>query len=464
MGRTIIVLKSFVVASFLMLQGNCFAQSDTLFISSDSKQSQPKLNQLSFSMDLLTHGEACAGGLPKDLDKKSNGEKSRYLLSRTRLIVNYQRPGLEANVVVQNSAVWGMSNNKELGLYEGWVKMTAKNGLFAQVGRVELAYDDERIIGPNDFAMAALSHDVLRLGYEGHGHKLHAIFAYNQNSDRVYHDTYYIDGAQDYKSMQTVWYHYDIPKVPLGLSLLFMNYGFQAGQNDPDKWDYESNPVRTVQQQMFGGYINYHPKYLTLEASYYQQRGKNIVNKIYAADIRAWMASAKATIKPSDKYSVALGYDYLSGDDYVPVTYGGRVGLPRHSVDKGFCPLFGSRTEFYGIMDYFYKSAYSNDFTPGLQNAYIGVTGKPISKLECSATYHYLATATALHNLSRTLGHSIEVQANYEFSKYISLSAGYTYMTGTETMDKLKQGNNSKNARWGWFSLVINPSLFTTKW
>ena len=36
-------------------------------------------------------------------------------------------------------------------------------------------------------------------------------------------------------------------------------------------------------------------------------------------------------------------------------------------------------------------------------------------------------------------------------------------MFSTETMNRLKQGNNSDNARWGWFSLVFSPNLFTTK-
>lgn len=126
--------------------------------------------------------------------------------------------------------------------------------------------------------------------------------------------------------------------------------------------------------------------------------------------------------------------------------------------------MYGSRAKFYGIMDYFFESAYINGFTPGLQNAFIGFDYKPIPKLSCSATYHYLATATELQKLNRTLGHSVEFQASYRFSKDISLSAGYTQMQGTETMDRLKQGEGSKQARWGWFSLVVSPSLFTSKW
>ena len=428
----------------IMAATGCFAQKDSV-------------NQLSFSMNLMTHGEACGGGLPRTGDGGSEEDKSRFMVGRVRLNVDYQRSGLQAHAVIQNKGIWGMKGNNALTLYEGWVKLTARNGLFAQMGRIALSYDDERIIGPNDFATAALSHDVLRVGYEGHGHKAHAILAYNQNGN--YNGTYYNNGAQLYKTMQTVWYHYDVPKFPLGASLLFMNIGQQAGiQGDP------YNSPSTEYQQMYGGYINFHPKYLSLEGSYYRQTGK-VVNEVkQAGKIKAWMASAKATIKPTDNYGFVLGYEYLSGDDYVPVIYGGSFGMPYQEYEGGFAPLYGSRTKFYGILDYFYESAYINGFTPGLQNAYLGIIGKPAPKFSCSATYHYLATATELSGLDRTLGHSIELQASYKFSKDISLIAGYTQMTGTETMDRLKQGNSSKQARWGWFSLVISPSLFTTKW
>ena len=422
-------------------------------------QDTEKKNQFTLSMDLLTHGEICKGGLPRSVDKDAPVyDNSSFILGRTRLVMDYERQGLQAHAVIQNSAVWGTSGSQKLNLYEGWVKMTAKNGLFAQVGRVALSYDDERIIGPNDFAMASSSHDILRLGYEGHGHKVHAILAYNQNAGRVYSGTYYDDGDQLYKNMQTIWYHYDVPKFPLGVSLLFMNVGTQAGV---EKDTY--NPPSVQYQQMWGGYLNYHPKYLTLEGSYYRQTGKQVNAAKLHGPIRAWMAGGKATIQPTDKYNFTLGYDYLSGDDYVPVNYGG-MGLVYHGVEKGFSPLYGSRTKFYGIIDYFYESAYIHGFTPGLQNVFVGVSGKPISKLDCGVTYHYLSVATKLKDLARTLGHSVELEATYRFTKDIKLTASYTLMTGTETMSRLKQENSSKYAHWGWFSLVVSPALLTTKW
>ena len=450
-------MKKHCIVLLWLASTGCLAQTDSSAV-----------RQLSIGLDFLTHGEACGGGLPKtDNTSKIAEDRSSFLLGRTRLKVDFNQRGLQAHVVIQNKAVWGMNGNQALNLYEGWVKATAKNGLFAQLGRVALSYDDERIIGPNDFATAAQSHDVARVGYEGHGHQVHAIVAYNQNGENVYTNTYYTDGAQYYKNMQTVWYHYDVPTIPLGASLLFMNIGLQAGKIDPAEWDYQSNPARTEYQQMFGGYVNFHPKHLTLEGSYYRQTGKQVGIKKGAMDIRAWMASVKATATfnvQRSTFDVLLGYDYLSGDDYVPQTYGGDIGLPRHEVLRGFSPVYGSRTKFYGILDYFYESAYINGFTPGLQNAFVGVNYNPNAKLTCGATYHYLAVATKLDKLNRTLGHSIDLQASYQFSDYISLSAGFTQMHGSETMARLKKDSSSKRARWGWFSVVVSPSLFTSKW
>ena len=449
-------MRKYFTMLLLMAATGCWAQENT-------QEDMSEANQLSVDLNFVTHGEMCGGGLPRSADGNSSTEdRSSFLFGRTRLIVDYKRQGLQAHAVIQNKAVWGTKGNQSMNLYEGWVKMSARNGLFAQLGRVALSYDDERIIGTNDFATAALSHDVVRVGYEGYGHQAHLILAYNQNAENVYSSTYYDNnsGAQYYKTMQTLWYHYDVPKFPLGASLLFMNVGMQAGYLEED----EHNEPSTQYQKMYGGYLDFHPKYLKLEASYYRQTGTQVNEYKQHGPIEAWMASVKATVKLTENNGLVVGYDYLSGDDYVPVLYGGSLGMVYHGEQKGFSPIYGSRSKFYGIMDYFYESAYTSGFTPGLQNFYVGGFLKPTHQLKCEATYHYLAVATNLAGLDRTLGHSVDLQASYRFSKDISLAAGYTQMMGTETMDRLKKGDSSRHARWGWFSLVISPSLFSSKW
>ena len=132
-------------------------------------------NELSIDLQFLTRGESRYGGLHTDnvfLDEDENEDgkaaQSNFVMARTRLAINYKRDWLEARFTPQHSGVWGQSGKGVLNLYETWVKLNARNGLFVQVGRVGLSYDDERIIGSDDWAMASQSHDVLRLGYEGH--------------------------------------------------------------------------------------------------------------------------------------------------------------------------------------------------------------------------------------------------------------------------------------------------------
>lgn len=432
----------------LLMPVSLFAEEADTIVSQQTVIPEVKENTLNIDLHLLTHGEIRDGGM----SQSTIDDKTRFIMSRERLVIGYEMPWLETKLNIQHSGLWGESGKGTFNVYEAWAKIHTK-GLFAQFGRIALAYDDERIIGPDDWAMTALSHDVLRLGYEGHGHKAHAILAYNQNSNNLTEGgSYYADGDQPYKTMHTVWYHYDVPHVPIGASVLFMNVGMQAGEKDEDP--------HTEYQQLLGTYITFRPKHWKLEASYYHQFGKNDTGM----KIDAWMASGKVDWTPITKIGVEGGYDYMSGDKYFAVPGGGQIGVIHHDVIRGFNPIYGSHHDFYGAMDFFYVSTYISGFTPGLQNAFIGAHYHPFKGMTVKADYHYLATATNLEDMHKTLGHEIEIQAAYSFNKYINLSAGFSYMSGTETMDKLKRANGSGSLRWGWISLNVTPRILSYKW
>ena len=325
-----------------------------------------------------------------------------------------------------------------------------------QVGRQVLSYDDERIIGPNDWAMAGVSHDVLKMGYEGHGHKLHAIFAYNQNANNADKGTsIYENGSMPYKSMITAWYHYDVPNFPLGASLLLMNIGMQGGFID-------QNP-HTEWQQVWGGYLKFSPKKWSLEGSYYRQTGR----EEHGGKLRAWMASVKGTFDPSPVIGFDAGYDYMSGEQF-PIAINGGLGLIFHDKARGFSTLFGSHHEFYGAMDFFYLDSYVHNFSPGLQNLYVGGNVSPVTGLKINAAYHFYAIAADLQihteKLNKALGHEMELNVGYTFEKFATVSAGYTFMRGTETMQTLQNLTDNRRLHWGWVMLTVNPTLFNTVW
>ncbi len=413
-------------------------------------------NQLDVSLNMLGHGEMRYGGF--DLSESNDPDMNRayFLMSRSRLNIDYRRSGIEVKISPQHKGIWGQKGQGSVNVYEAWVKLSANNGLFAQIGRLALSYDDERIIGTNDWAMASLSHDVLRLGYEGHNHKAHVILAFNQNAENTYGGTYYKDGSQPYKTMMTAWYHYDIPNIPVGASLLFMNIGMQGGEPN----GIGDNKPETRYQQLLGGYVSYKPGPVTAEASYYRQMGRAEDN----AKIDAWMASGKVLWQMNRQFHAVAGYDYLSGDDYIALRSKNTFGVPLHDVYKGFTSIYGSHHKFYGLMDFFYVKTYLDKFSPGLQNLYAGVGYSPIKGLKLKLAYHYMATTTKLADMDKTLGHDIDIEASYQIMKDARLSLGYSYMTGTETMQRLKLADESNNLRWGWFSLIVSPKIFTTKW
>lgn len=408
-------------------------------------------NEFSLDAQMVTRGELRIGGFkPDSLDGEriSHFAKGKYIVSAT-----YKRSWLEVRLSPKFSSVWGQSSSG-FTLNEAWAKMHSNGGLFVKIGRQQLNYDDGRIIGNEDWTMTAATHDVLKLGYDGHGHKVHVLAAYNQNSENVDDGgIYYSDGIQPYKTMQTLWYHYDTPKKLFEVSLLGMNIGMQSEKDE--------EPQETFYQQLVGTYMAFRPKHWSLEGTFYYQMGK----EEHGMPIDAFMASAKVNVEPSEKYSLTGGYDYLSGDKYFAVPPHGGVGLVFHDKVRGFNVIFGSHHKFYGAMDFFYLSNYVGGFTPGLQNLYIGGNVKPVNNLNINAAYHYYAIATDLEYVNtKTLGHSVELTSSYAFSKTVSVSAGYTFMKGSETMELLNQVSEKRRLHWAWLMLSIKPTLFHTIW
>ena len=411
-------VKVFALAALLVCAPSLFAQ------------------ELTADLQMLTQGEIRNGGVSAPNNQDPNvQDHSNFIVGRARLNLDFQRKGLEIKVAPQYTGIWGQRGYGSFHMFEAWAKYTLPVGLFAQLGR------------------QALSYDVLKLGYEGHGHKVHVLLAYNQNPENTEGGTVYVDGSQPYKTMQTLWYHYDVPNLGLGASLLFMNMGVQADEK-------VTTVSRVMYQQLIGTHITFQREWGGLSASYYHQLGKNF----QTIPIHAWMAAAKAEVKPSKVLSLTAGYDYLSGDPFFAVPSGKDIGLIHRDVIRGFSSLYGSTHKFYGMMDFFYVSTYFNGFSPGLQNAYGGAAFNFGEKLSLGATYHYMAIATNLVSLDKTLGHSFDLSASYSFTKDISLEAGFSYMIGTDTMVRLKRQKEDSGLSWAWLTLIINPRILNMKW
>lgn len=420
---------TYLALSLLLLPGMSWAQKSE------------KENEFTMSMQIRPRAEYRNGAL---FPRSEGDEAASFINNRARLSMEYKRSALSMKISAQHVGVWGqdpqIDTNGRFIMNEAWAKLNFGAGFFAQLGRQTLSYDDERILGGLDWNVAGRYHDALKLGYADKANQLHLILAFNQNKEKYKDGTYYYDGAQPYKNMQTLWYHYTADGLPLNASLLFMNLGLETGDAATEASD-------TRYLQTFGTYITYKPQSWDLQGAFYYQTGKNKS----AQGVSAFMASVKAAYALNKQWSISLGYDYLSGND------------GKGHKFKAFDPLYGTHHKFYGAMDYFYASAWQG-VAPGLQDAQLGVNFNASKKVSMQLNYHYFATAAKVDDVNKGLGSEVDYQLDWNVMKDVKLSAGYSFMRGTKSMDIVKGGDHKRWQDWGWVSVNINPRVLFVKW
>ena len=367
-------------------------------------------------------------------------QATSFISNRARVSLGYDNGLLSMGISAQDVSIWGERPQvdtypRTTGINEAWAKLT-KDGFFAQFGRQQLTYDDDRILGTLDWSQVGRFHDALKLGYENPNNKLHLILAYNQHHQTPNLGTYY-KGGQPYKTMQTAWYQYDT-KSNFNISFLLMNLGLETGTQEKPK---------TNNMQTLGTNIGYKLNDLNLYGTLYYQTGKLASGD----DMSAYMMAAKASYNFTTSFSAALGIDYLSGQ--------------KSDSDKvtNFDPLFGTHHKFYGTMDYFYASAFGNK---GLSDLYASLIIRPYQKLNIDLTVHSFRSqqnipgATGTESNKKGLGTEFDLTLTYPIRTNIVLQGGYSMMFGTDTFFHIKGGSKDKTQNWAFLSLNVNPAIF----
>lgn len=402
------------------------------FCGPSSAQAQEQ-GQFAIDAQLRTRGEYNNGAL---FPRIRNELPAYFANERARLTLNYTRARLQLKISAQHTGVWGQddikSRNGRVAMNEAWARLDLGGDFFAQVGRQQLSYDDERLLGTLDWNVAGNWHDALRLGYEHNAMKTHAVITLSQSAENV-RGHYQYSGGMPYKALALLWWHQDFDVQPVGISLLALNLSTEAGSGG------KSN---TRHMQTLGTHITYRPQDFELATSFYWQMGENQAGK----SVAAFMASIYGSYDVNPLWSARAGYDYLSGND------------GRNTNQHAFNPLYGTHHKFLGAMDYF-----TSTVECGLQDIHAGVTTRLLRPVALSLDYHALLCAEKMGKRSKMLGHELDLQATYRLQRDVTISAGYSRMFGTSTMDFLKGGDHHLRQDWLWVQLNVTPRLFTSK-
>jgi hypothetical protein len=104
------------------------------------------------------------------------------ILGRSRIIFDYQNEKFTTRFSLQHAFVFGENNfynsdtirNNTVNIFEAWFKYNFVDNFAIRVGRITLSYDDQRIIGYNNWRPQGSAHDMVgfqwgapRASYQG---------------------------------------------------------------------------------------------------------------------------------------------------------------------------------------------------------------------------------------------------------------------------------------------------------
>ncbi|MES2395553.1 MAG: alginate export family protein [Bacteroidota bacterium] len=380
-----------------------------------------------------------------------------FVTQRTRLNFGYKSDNFKVGIVLQDIRIWGSQSqlnsydNSTSGLNQGWAEYFFSKKVSIKMGRQEIVYDDERILGGVAWAQQGRSHDAFLLKYTDSTFTCHAGAAYNQNSESYVGTSYAI--ANSYKEMQYLWLNKNINKIKV--SLLALN----VGQQSPAA----INSTRYI--TTIGSHTEYKAKPFFVGLNFYYQTGVD-KNKKQTAAI---LGSVDAVYSIKEKISIGLGYEYISGQS------GTDTSKTYKEINHSFNPIFGTNHAFNGTMDYFYVGNHIDNV--GLQDLYLKVKYKT-EKWNASFDVHeFMSAADVLDPkeliktgkytaMSNSLGTEIDVTASYILSGGVLITAGYSQFLPTETLgilkgvlDWKKDGRTDQISNWAFIMVTFKPNF-----
>jgi hypothetical protein len=506
------VLNQYTLA-LILLFSSCFC-------------SIPAFAQLSLDGQIRTRGELRDGyGTLEPIGDQS----AAFVSQRTRLIFNYNSSKLIFHASIQDVRLWGqdastisIAGGNQLEVHEAWVELILSNKkdpsfksapfdyLTIKMGRQELAYDDQRLLGSLDWLQQARRHDAIVLKMLEKGWQVDLGGAFNQNTDAInYNGTYYTPAnapatikdsqgnlvntpggliplinkagisakngtpafsnppgtnaaTQDYKALQYLYIAKKINKTKISGLFLTDQFGKY-------KLDSVRNVAGTDVGYVYGRRFNQpgvNLRYTTGilitpvfgsedewsgNGGYYYQGGHDRDG----LSLSAYMFTASLSYKPS-LIGFTAGWDYTSGNN----------SFSGSTADNRFDPLYGTPHKFWGSLDYFYAG--SGSPTGGLSNPYLKVKyTSPNQRFstELASQFFYLAAEqrdVSGNPVNKYLGTEFDSTTDYKLNTFTMVELGLSYMAATSSMEYAKNlapGSSKLSPVWAYLQFNIQPAF-----
>jgi hypothetical protein len=454
--------------------------------------------QFNISGEFKLRGEYRDGyGLLRDSTKTPYTD----IVGRARLYFDYSHEKFSTRFSLYDAWVFGQNylssdtiTRNTVNVYEAWFKYNFTPSFAVKAGRMELVYDDERLLGSSNWSMWGATHDILIAQYDriAANLKADAGFAVNNTAPATPYMSPYNMG-RNYKYMGYLYLSKKLLKNKLQVSVLGIVDAFQKNNITSTKTSVRTDTlfihnqndsiigttviktnVSTSSTEEFihtlyaratvgAGLTFTDKKWNVFLNGYYQgghiRDGRKLSSNFYAI----WVSYQ--IVKP---LKIMAGFDHLSGNNYSDTsTFKTKV--------TGFNTLYGTVHRGYGYMDLFTVLVKDN-LSPGLNDLYGKATVSMNDKMSLEATYRwfslpigYLAKPTktklyAYTEVSKSLGSEIDLMYLYKPVPNFELNAAYCFFIPTATMETytgLKTGT-AKFAQYIYFMITYKPNFFNS--
>jgi hypothetical protein len=315
---------------------------------------------------------------------------------------------LSAYIELQDARIWGSETDTLLDydangfdLHQGWVEARTCCGFQFRVGRQEVNWDNQRLIGAVGWSEQGRALDAIRIRFiRDRVVKAEALYA------MVMDEEAFLSGA-DASSFGDV---------------------HLAGVRARSEWHPAAQPtvlmiydrINLREQNRFtlGAFVDGKPvKGLEYSAEFFYQLGDQRVNGV-DRDIAAFMGAARLGYTLPVKTSPGLGawFEYLSGDDG-----------PNDNTIRTFDTLYATNHKFYGFMDFFLNIPLHTDGL-GLMDIGGRVSVKPLKGLLLFVDFHHFEQAVTDPQWgTTTYGQEVDFLARYVMNRYLAFEGVFAF-------------------------------------
>ena len=324
--------------------------------------------------------------------------------------------------------------------------------LSMKVGRMELAYANQRIIGAVGWHNVARSFDGVVTNYKLKNISIDA-FLMTEVAENTVKSTSMSFDTLSVDTTTTPWsVNWDItetttttnPKVFRGVWLTSKwKIGSGAGtrvdgyflnnyNNEGDDLNLNTMGIFSKGAYQLGGLK------LSQEIDFALQSG----TKSGSTDISATLIGVRVSVSLPGlpfKHSVGIGFDLVSGDDTSTVEY------------EAFNTLYATNHKYYGFMDYFINVP-AHTKNAGLQDIIPTVSVALLKNLQAKVDYHLFSTTQEVGGQT-AIGTELDLTITYGFRKGIKVVGGYSSFTPDKVFESWK---GTDPASWAYLMTIFN--------